>query len=258
MAVGIFSIVYAVNANYALFDSANQSLTVADTVPLSITGDITIQLWANPTGAVGTKVLVAKYEAGQRSYTLNMTSTGKLEFGVSADSGASLQTTYDSASNMLNDGWHHYAAVSDTDASTMVFYVDGVATTTTIIGQDATSIYNGTACLAIGLRCDGANFDWEGGIDDVRIYASTRTAAQVAADYNCRLTDETGLTAHWNLDNSLLDETDNSADLTNNNSVTFPSTSLPYSADCVAGGGGAPARNKSFIINSGKGLIDNI
>ena len=44
--------------------------------------------------------------------------------------------------------------------------------------------------------------------------------------------DEAGLVGYWKLNNSLLDETSNDNDLTNNNSATF-STDVPFSGSSI-------------------------
>ncbi|MCF7836026.1 MAG: hypothetical protein K9M15_02800, partial [Candidatus Marinimicrobia bacterium] len=75
-------------------------------------------------------------------------------------------------------------------------------------------------------------------------WSDVRTAQEIADNWNTELNgDEENLVAYYKLNNSLLDETSNDNDLTNNNSCPF-STDVPWADLPVATAG----RKKKSII----------
>lgn len=61
-------------------------------------------------------------------------------------------------------------------------------------------------------------------IDEVRVWNTTRTGANILADYQTQLTgSEKNLQAYWKLDNALTDSTANANTLTNVNTAIFTS-----------------------------------
>ena len=86
----------------------------------------------------------------------------------------------------LNDGqWHHVAAVYDplSSVASYFLYVDGALDTSGVL---STAINTGTGDVVIGRRVDGIN-RWNGDLDEVRIWTSARSAAEIAANYNKRI-----------------------------------------------------------------------
>jgi len=86
----------------------------------------------------------------------------------------------------LNDGqWHHVAAVYDplSSVASYFLYVDGALDTSGIL---ATPINTGTGDVVIGRRMDGIN-RWNGELDEIRVWATARSSAEIAANYNKRI-----------------------------------------------------------------------
>jgi hypothetical protein len=222
-----------------LEDGSSQSLSITDAnqTGLDITGDISIEAWIKRESATDNDVICSKFlSAGdQRSWQFSITSAGVLGFIYSSDGGftASSNITWhitDSAQITSLDTWYHVAITVDVSAKTLVFYVNGSSVASSNNGAQwnfATSINNSTAEVSIGADEAHASNFFDGLIDEVRIWDDIRTAQEISDNYETELVgNEANLQAYWKLNNSLLDETSNDNDLTNNNSAVF-STDIP-------------------------------
>jgi hypothetical protein len=81
------------------------------------------------------------------------------------------------ATTCMDGKWHHVVAVQT--SAGMKVYVDGAERCTNTRGEDIR--YDGSAALFVGRHPDSANYDFEGNVDDVRIYNAALTPAQVVA-----------------------------------------------------------------------------
>ncbi len=108
-----------------------------------------------------------------------------------------------STTNVQDGNWHHIACVMDRDSTAFSIYVDGKleASDTSLTEGSAASNPNN---LIFGETSVSSEFD--GGIDDVRIYNYSRTAKQIVQDMNGGLPSVGGVgspantIAYWNLD----------------------------------------------------------
>ena len=75
--------------------------------------------------------------------------------------------------------WYHVAYVVDRVNDVLQLYVDGVLKDTETIPEGY-----GSPDLSLGIGGNVNTWDWDGKIDDVRIYNYARTAEQVMLDYN--------------------------------------------------------------------------
>ncbi|HAV64783.1 MAG TPA: hypothetical protein DCY13_20745, partial [Verrucomicrobiales bacterium] len=98
------------------------------------------------------------------------------------------------------DRWIHVAAVSGPQG--MKLYVDG-----TLVGEDpfpgsfAAIGNNATNWIGRGLQQNDFDDDFNGFMDEIRVWSVARTAEQIRADMNRALTgDEAGLVGLWNFD----------------------------------------------------------
>ena len=100
--------------------------------------------------------------------------------------------------DLPTDTWHHVAAVSG--AGGMQLYLDGV--------RVGTNSYDGSFAATgegpdnyLGKSHWGANLDFLGALDEVRVWSVARTAGEIRAAMARRLNgDEPGLEALWNFD----------------------------------------------------------
>ena len=226
-----------------LSSSQYLSITDANQTGLDITGDISLEAWVKleqlPSTAGSVMALVVKDDVGtQRSYIFNVPTTDKLRFNYWSVS--TNITTLDSTAAFFVAGdvgsWVHVAIAVDVSAQTAVMYKNGSSVAVTQTTTDATSIEDNASTFYIG----GSTQFFDGLIDEVRVWSDIRTSTEISDNYEKELVGtEANLVGYWKLNNSLLDETSNDNDLTNNNSATF-STDVPFS--------GAVAGNSNFFM----------
>lgn len=222
------------------------SITDAAQTGLDITGDISIECWIkldqlpSTAGSIFNIVMKWNAAANQRSYGFFFNAVDVLSFWGSDNGGFAaghrLQAQSTAAAVTADDvgKWVHLATTVDVSegAAGILLYKNGDLIADSDVYNEATSLFNGTSIFAIGTRGDIDQF-FDGMIDEVRVWNDIRTADEIKANWKRELVgDEANLVGYWKLNNSLLDETSNNNDLTNNNAATF-STDIPLWASAV-------------------------
>jgi hypothetical protein len=116
--------------------------------------------------------------------------------------------------SLCDSAWHHIAYTVDPANSSQILYIDGNSGSSS--GFSDALAYDGTVPrLAIGHHADisNANYDWNGQIDDVRVYSRALTAAEIASIYSAsggasrnhvnssrNYSQSTGLVGLWSFD----------------------------------------------------------
>src|SRR3990167_1811036 len=201
--------------------SSSQNLSAADSTSLSITGDITIELWVKlETQLSATQIMM--FVDKEDSYKFFYQESGGTNyFGFAINAGTPLTI----AQTLTVATWTHIAATWTNDTITM--YVNGVSIGTGTSGQ--TSITDNANVLRIGAQNNSPAIRFfDGMIDDVRLWSVVRTGTEINNNKSIQLLGtETNLNAYWRLNNNLVDKTANGNTLTNNGSAVF-STDTPF------------------------------
>lgn len=223
------------------------SITDASQTGLDITGNLTIEMWVKVESAPAASaiyIMVSKIEGldtdrqYQLQYSADAVGVKRLQFQNSAD--GQTVTTGTINYDLGTATWVHVAVVYTASAGQMELFING-ASQGTATGLD-TSIANTAAPFRIGAGLHSGTTPpfrpFDGIIDDVRMWASARTASQISANYQCELNAsqiaDTNLKGYWKFNGDALDETTNNNDLTSNGSPTS-STDVPFSGgDCSA------------------------
>ena len=118
--------------------------------------------------AAGTDQLIGQYAVGD-GFFLYATSSGNLQFVVDGDTSL---VNHQYAGGFISDGnWHHVAAIRSGNDFQM--FVDGV-------GNTATTATVGTVTSTEPLEIGGSDgSDFEGKMDDVRVYTRALSSADV-------------------------------------------------------------------------------
>ena len=171
------------------------------------TGDeITIESWIRPTYVNDTRTLVAKGRAANQNYVFRINS-GHLAFGYrnTADDAWFIYRT-DEQVLFDNEDWRHVAVRHTFGTSDIDIFVNGQ----TVPGSWGSSPPNSGPLraaeeLTIGAQQRatrrGRMHTLRGTIDELRIWRTLRSDAQIAEDMQRRLAgSEPGLTAYWRFD----------------------------------------------------------
>jgi len=138
--------------------------------------------------------IVLAQDAAASAYTmLSVTSDGKLRYLHRVPPGSTGgENIIPNTPTCKDDNWHHVAAVYD--GSNMTLSMDGIiigtATPNTQI-SDTFRAYIGT---------NGTNYNFEGDIDELRIWSTARTQGQIQNYMYKTLGSESGLTAYYKFD----------------------------------------------------------
>jgi hypothetical protein len=243
----------AYNSYSILLEAASsQYLTAADSASLSVILNLTIELGVKFTtlpSAGNSMSFVAKYPGvNNRSYHFYISNAGGVYtlYGAISDGagdGTGWTTKGVTWTSPVVTTWYHLTFVYTAAGGTGDFYVNGAAQGSQQAGYP-TSIFDGNAVVEIGSCSGGTSNLFDGKIDDVRIWAAARTAAQIDNYRRVEIPVQTGLNAYWKLNNSLLDETTNDNDLTNHGAAVF-STDVPAWGQ-VTDTAGAPTESGSY------------
>jgi hypothetical protein len=233
--------------------NAGSGATVDDVVAQG-GGGITVAAWiyANNMGESGDGRIVAKGTTPTGGWHFKLGGTNQVEFVVD-------YTTTDlgrrSAVNTMSTGaWHHVAASwnGSATATNVKIYVDGVEVssydlTTNGVG---TRVSDASANLYIGNESNGGR-TFNGKIDDVRLYNTVQTAADVQILYQ---SGAVGLMAHWQLNETTGTSAGDVSGNANHGALTGGPT---WTTGKVAGG--LSFDGVDDIINAGSGgTLDNV
>lgn len=154
--------------------------------------------------------------------------TYQLRLGLSSNGTAEEFLT--KATTIMTGTWFHVGVSWDASASTATFFQDGVSLGTSV---GAVTSLNNNASRA-GLGCDfnnaARNF-YDGLIDEVRVWATERTAAQMFANKGVEIAvNSAGMVAYYQLDNNYDDSFTGALNtLTASNAPVF-SVDVPFSS----------------------------
>jgi hypothetical protein len=159
----------------AFMRSGRQAVQLATMPPvLKPANNFTISVWFQATSidSGGAELL-----SGGNQYLLRL-GNDTLRFSKRPAGGTgSVQCDLTNITSHLDGKWHHLAGVQS--PAGMKLYLDGVERCANTHGEDVR--YDGGPTLFLGRHPDSANYDFEGILDDVRIYGAALTAGQVQA-----------------------------------------------------------------------------
>lgn len=170
-----------------------QGLGVATTVLTNRT-DFTIEAWVKPERAYsGINPIFSVFRGNQsEDFVFGLTQNKPTTFHRAGSEGTSIR--YQSSSTALeNKVWRHVALVHT--ASNVTFYVDGVRLETIAAKAGSDEAYLPLAKLVCAIGGQFADTEttstasgWGGSLSDVRVWTTLRTDAEIAANYQKRLT----------------------------------------------------------------------
>lgn len=154
------------------------SYVVASSIP-NLTGAFTVEAWATtPVVQDSTyDAIVSKFSSGPyNGWFIRRNSNSSVVNITIYNNGSS--TAYIAGPTIIANAWTYYAVTFD--GTSVKFYVNGV-----LIGSAGSVIVgSATTNFAIGGNYGGSTENWNGYIDEVRIYNRALTATEIQDQYN--------------------------------------------------------------------------
>ena len=97
-------------------------------------------------------------------------------------------------SGFTDDNWHHVAMTYD--ESKFCLYIDGVLKNS----ADVTGYSPTDSPIVFGKRLEDVSRNYTGQLDEVKLWSTARTQAEIQADMYGHSTSESGLVGYWNFD----------------------------------------------------------
>ena len=161
------------------------------------TGSFTIEFWAKPDDVSTYRRIIWKNNGVLPPFEGYYVAIGSSRFGGGFGDGS--KSTEMGTDAVLTVGeWYHYALVRDKGAGNLKVYLNGISAATPVLDASSNVIYTGN--LRIGGRGPYGE-DFDGIIDEVRIWNIARTQEEIRASSDLILTgNEPGLVSYWRFD----------------------------------------------------------
>ena len=204
--------------NILQFDGVDDYIEIASDASLDITSALTVEAWINPADTINSQVVVGKIASGgncaDMAYALRINSSGiRLEVGDGT-------SCYNSPFYLMErNKWYHVVGYFDGANTAIGLYVNG-----RLIGENSAtaSLRTTTTPLSIGRYNSTFNQNFEGKIEELRIWNDVRTQKEIADNMCKQITGgEANLVVHYDFNqdtgNTILDKTSNGLDGTSYN-----------------------------------------
>jgi fibronectin type 3 domain-containing protein len=174
------------NGNALSFNGTSNYVDLGNPAALQITGSMTWSAWIFATGNPpddGQIIAMSNDSTGWQFKTTP--DTGVRTAAISISTSASSHTQRNSSTVLALNTWYHIAGVYNATARTLDIYVNGALVNGSLTGSStipAAQVLPSGVNANIGRRSGG--FYFKGTIDDVRIYSTALTQAQIQADMN--------------------------------------------------------------------------
>ncbi len=181
--------------NSLLFDGVDDKVVVLGNSSIFNSDSLTIEAWINASQWKAQQwqgTIVGKDEGNQSGFVLRCGNNGSLSFTIGTGTG---WPEVVSTPKMQANVWHHVAAVLSNDS--MFIYIDGNLEGINPNG----AIAHSTVDLHVGESSGFAGRVFDGRIDEVRIWNTARTQAEIQANDTVDLPNNTpGLVGYYKFD----------------------------------------------------------
>ncbi len=165
------------------FDGATSHVQVPHSAALAVAGDLTIELWVNVSLATRQTLLSKDY---RRELELTLETNGRLN--LYQGNGVTYGNVLSAPGAVHPNEWQHVVVTRSTATRTVRFYVNGQPKGS---GSYSVDPVVGPTALSIGRSESGTQYV-NGRLDELALYPSALSAAQIATHYTMRLASGTG------------------------------------------------------------------
>ncbi len=184
--------------------SSQDYATVAHDNALNATSNgFTVELWLNGSGGGVSAGILDKMNQPSGSifngWKLNIDAAASSAAFYIGDNDAYVSAGH--TTSVVDNAWHHVAAVYDGTANTVTLYVDGVAGTPVSTAALTASQFANSVNLLIGDDNYSTNPTYKGMMDEIRIWSDARTADEITNNMNKQLSgSESNLVAYYTME----------------------------------------------------------
>ena len=172
------------NAGAVQLDGVNDYVELGNPAALQLTGSMTVSAWVNSAAFPGDDAAIVSKRGTSVGYQLDTTvDRGPRTIGFKLTNGSGASVFRYGATTLQANTWYHITGVYNAATSEMHVYLNGQLDDGTLIGSVTSTQQNSTANVNIGRRPTGS-FNFNGRLDDVRIYGRALTQAEIQADMN--------------------------------------------------------------------------
>jgi hypothetical protein len=170
-----------------VFDGVDDAVVIDNNSTISLgatTESYTVMAWFRTNkdySSTGTIINKWNSTAGTYPFWIGFNATENVFMGVWD---GSFDPTINSPLTYNDNKWHHVAGVRDVIADKIYLYIDGVLVNSTTDTTTQTMVNTNPICIGNAGSGNCTAADFQGNIDDVRIYRYARTPAQIIEDMN--------------------------------------------------------------------------
>ena len=176
------------------FDGPNDYLDFGHATAFRLVASMTVSAWINSSSfPADDAAIVSSYDHRRDQgggYQLDTTvDTGHRTIGFKLADICGRPVARYGATPLALGRWYHVAGVYDADAQTLDVYLDGKRDSGVLRGTVPVLRRSSREGLYVGRRSDLAGYEFAGVVDEVRIYSSALTEAQIMVDMHGTVVD---------------------------------------------------------------------
>src|SRR5262245_57898429 len=170
------------NGNAITLDGVNDYVNLGNPAALQLTGSMTISAWVNSSSFPADDAAIVS-KRGTTGFQLDTTvDTGPRTIGFKLTNSSGTTMARFGATTLLPNTWYYVTGVYNASAQTLDVYLNGVLDNGALQGTVTSSQQNSTLNVTVGRRSGSNGYEFSGRIDNLRIYNSALTQAQIMAD----------------------------------------------------------------------------
>src|ERR1043166_6958926 len=189
--VGVFG-------NALLFDGTNQYISVTNFGAIAPTNEVTVEFWAYANAIAQQAAFMLQPDDSNNRFNAHISFNNANTYWDFGNIGAGGRLSEPNPPGTISN-WTHYAFVASFNSNSMSIYVNGVLSTSK---AGMSRFVRGNYDLRIGGNISGgADYFFNGPLDEFRVWNTARTASQILSNFNRTLTGgETNLLLYYRFD----------------------------------------------------------
>lgn len=176
------------------FDGVEAYVDLGNPKPLRIEGSLTLSAWIKASQYPwDDATIISKRNGLESGYQLDVTrDLGERTIGFKLTTASGEKMFRYGATTIEPDIWYHVTGVYDADAQEMHVYLDGERDDGTLIGRVDSEQLNSEQNVTIGRRAGATEYEFDGYLDDVRIYDRALSNAEIQTDVETPVLEDHG------------------------------------------------------------------